>query len=76
MGRRKETPAAPSHHRSAQRDQKVRRSDSEFSVRVAAEAALNRFYGAQENLPAVPDDIPPIKLEEELPTNSQGLGAG
>jgi hypothetical protein len=44
----------------------IRRSDSQFPVRVAAEAALNKFYSAREDLPSVQDDAPPIKLEDEL----------
>lgn len=44
----------------------IRRSDSQFPVRVAAEAALNKFYSVQEDLPSIPDDTPPIQLEDEL----------
>jgi len=46
-----------------------RRSDSELSVRVAAEAALNQFYGVEEDLTSIPDNIEPIKLEDELTEN-------
>ena len=45
------------------------RSDSELSVRVAAEAALNQFYGVEEDLTSIPDNIEPIKLEDELTEN-------
>lgn len=42
----------------------IRRSDSEFPVRVAAEAALNKFYSARRHSAPFRDDTPPIKLEE------------
>ncbi len=44
----------------------IRRSDSQFPVRVAAEAALNRLYSVQEDPMSNPDDTPPITIEGEL----------
>ncbi len=41
----------------------MRRSDSEFPVRVAAEAALNKFYSAWQRA-SFSDDAQPIALEE------------
>jgi hypothetical protein len=42
----------------------LRRTDSEFPVRVAAEAALNRLYSVRQYSSPLRDDTPPIKLEE------------
>jgi hypothetical protein len=44
----------------------MRRSDSQFPVRVAAEDVLNKFYSVQEDLPSMSDDTAPIELEDEL----------
>jgi HEAT repeat protein len=48
----------------------IRKSDSEFPVRVAAEDALNKLYSSHEDLAVTADDTAPIILEDELVTNS------
>lgn len=48
----------------------VRRSDSQFPVRVAAEEALTKLYDVRNDLSSIGDAPPPVSIEEELVSQS------